>query len=209
MTAWVPAESSNQRHLSESDILNAIEKYISTNTEYDSDKVVGVSYIGSRSENNNGEIDVVRESTISESNFVSQDEAEPSGLPVGIVVLIVAVAFLVGLAGTAFVVRRKRRNRAAKCVESQSAEELAGVGDSTNADTTEHTMKEVDEEESMKPVAVEEDASVLTEDYTAEEGSFEQCSTFESEDSSVVSSVESQPASHSEEEEGIEVPFNC
>jgi hypothetical protein len=157
MTAWLPASSG--RRLSESDIYAAIENYIAKS--YNSNSIVGVTYIPSASEDTVTNDPVISTLTKTSDFRESADYHESSWdlLPgVGLLACIVSLLTLVGLVR---IVQKSRTNStdasaspSATAIEPEISEELG----SQPATPKNHACHLSDTD----------DCSVATEDYTQE-----------------------------------------
>jgi hypothetical protein len=160
MTAWLPASSG--RRLSESDIYAAIENYIAKS--YNSDSIVGVTYIPSASEDTVTNDPVISTLTKTSDFRESTDNNESSWdlLPgVGLLACIVSLLTLVGLVR---IVQKSRNSTDDACaspsvtaIEPEISEEMG----SQPATPKNHACR-------SGTLSDTDDCSVATEDYTQE-----------------------------------------
>ena len=149
MTAWVSNSlirrrslASEPRHLSETDLYDAIEEYSSSYTNEDG--VLAISYIGDRLD----ETDALVQTSVLHNNTPNSRTLSNGGIA-GI-----AVVSLLALLGMLALVAKKRREK--KNTEKMEARNI--VNDA---------LFMIDDEiEEVKNVPVRDDASVATEDYT-------------------------------------------
>lgn len=149
MTAWVSNSlirrrnlSSKPRHLSETDLYDAIEEY--SNSYTNEDGVLAISYIGNRLD----DTEVLIQTSILHNNTSNSRTLSNGGIA-GI-----AVVSLLALLGMLALVAKKRR-------EKKNAEKMEARNIVNNA------LFMIDDEiEEVKMVPVRDDASVATEDYT-------------------------------------------
>eukprot|EP00804_Cyclotella_cryptica_P028672 CCRYP_008199-RA/>CCRYP_008199-RA protein AED:0.02 eAED:0.02 QI:411/1/1/1/1/1/2/1094/385 len=170
MTAWLPP-SSGRRILSESDVYEAIESFISNG--FTSESVIGVSYVGSpswtSSESASNEPVITGSKTVSELNAETDASVSWDYLP-GIGLLAVAVT-MIALVGVTRIVNRRRQRSSSNQEEPVASEEvLEDLEFETSSEiASEHAMSVSKHVGFASQKSDTDDApSVVTEDYTTD-----------------------------------------
>ncbi|KAL7479987.1 hypothetical protein ACHAW6_005699 [Cyclotella cf. meneghiniana] len=174
MTAWVPA-AGGRRFLSESDVYEAIEKYISNG--FTSDSVLGVSYLGApswtTSEPASDEPVITGSKTVSQSTeetYAQEDTSSSWDYVPGIVLLAVAVT-MIALVGVTRIIK-KRRERSSSNTEQQVASEdvMADLEYESSSEIVSEQASPFSKQVGFASEKSDTDdaSSVVTEDYTTD-----------------------------------------
>ena len=162
MTAWV-STSSGRRHLSESEVYNAIEQF-SNSYSNNAAGIRSVNYVGTR-QANAPVIDKAISNGGEQEDLVPASSGIGAGAAAGIGIAVVALLFILALITARVVKKRSEMKR-----EAAEAREMSIV---------DNALFMIDEEEDMKEIR--DDVSVAeTEDYT-HDGTIAQSRTFDSE----------------------------
>lgn len=178
MTAWVSADESNRRQLSQTDVFTAIENFIAKG--YSSDSILGISYLGRKNDQ-----PVVGGATSDNGYRNTTTGSDSAGITPGIISLIAVISVLAVLGVISHIQKRRRRgfNQA-----EEEAEDIAVVGDDVQE------IKRVESIDNERPNEEDTDvSSCVTDDYTMNE--LQPCFTFETEEGRTSFSGRTTPSS--------------
>lgn len=162
MTAWV-STSSGRRHLSESDVYNAIEEFTNSYSN-NAAGIRSVNYVGTR-QANAPVIDKAISNGGEQADLVPASSGIGAGAAAGIGIAVIALLAILALITARIVKKRRDMKR-----EAAEAREMSIV---------DNALFMIDEEEDMKEIR-DDVSAAETEDYTLD-GSIVQSRTFDSE----------------------------